>query len=160
VVDRVKVYVDSSFDERKGLAGIGIVIQKGLKQRNISTYLHCPSNNYGELFAVYLGAILTHGQGIIYTDSETAIKFINNEVNPDKPRDKQQYYNYQMMKVLAYKVNLLKPEVRKVKAHTGQMKFLEIGNAMADLLSKQGRAKFYQSEKLKRAKFEHISKVK
>lgn len=142
----MKVYVDSSFDDKRGVAGIGILLQDGLKQRAISTYLHCPSNNYGELFAIYLGAILTHGQGIIYTDSECALKYVKNEINPDKPRSREQYYNYQMMKVLAYKVRLLNPNVQKVKAHTGQMKFLSIGNAMADLLAKQGKCKYYQQK--------------
>lgn len=145
MAEKIEVYVDSSFDDKRGVAGIGIVVQKGLKQRIISTFLHCPSNNYGELFAIYLGAILTHGQGIIYTDSEAALKYINGEINPNKPRTKEQYYNYQMMKVLAYKINLLKPNVQKVKAHTGQMKFLSIGNAMADILSKQGRVKYYST---------------
>ena len=53
-----------------------------------------------------------------------------------------------MMKVLAYKVGLLNPNVQKVKAHTGYMKLLEIGNAMSDLLAKQGRAKFYAKNSL------------
>ena len=142
----IKVYVDSSFDEKRNVAGLGIVLQDGLKQRVISTFLNCPSNNYGELFAIYLGAILTHGQGIIYTDSECALKYVKNEINPDKPRTREQYYNHQMMKVLAYKVRLLNPNIQKVKAHTGQMRFLSIGNAMADLLAKQGRAKYYQQK--------------
>lgn len=140
----IEVYADSSYDEKRKIAGIGIVVQNGVKQRIISNYLPCPSNNYGELFAVYLGAILTHGQGIIYTDSESALKYIRKEIK-EKPRTREQYHLHQMMKVLAYKVQLLNPNVQKVKAHTGQMKFLSIGNAMADLCAKQGRAKYYST---------------
>lgn len=147
MVDEIIAYCDSTYDEKRKVAGIGIVIQKGLQQKIISNWVHCPSNNYGELFAIYLGAILTHGKGTIYTDSECAISYIENRVK-EKPRTKEQYYNHQMMKVLAYKVRLLNPKVCKVKAHTGYMKLLEIGNAMADLLAKQGRAKFYAKENL------------
>lgn len=138
------VHCDSSYDDKRGIAGIGIVIQNGVKQRTISNWLHCPSNNYGELFAIYLGAILSHGKGIIYTDSECALAYIEGRIK-EKPRTAEQYRIHQMMRVLAYKINLLKPEVRKIKAHTGYMKYLEIGNAMSDLLAKQGKAKYYST---------------
>lgn len=140
--DKLIVYCDSSYDDKRKVAGLGIVIQKGLKQRIISNWLHCPSNNYGELFSIYLGVILTHGKGIIYTDSETALLYLQGKIK-EKPRTKEQYYVHQMMKVLAYKINLLKPDVRKVKAHTGFLKHLDIGNAMSDLCAKQGKCKYY-----------------
>ena len=139
-------YCDSSFDDKRGVAGIGIVIQDGEKQRIFSNWIHCKSNNYGELWAIYITAILTSGQATIYTDSESALAYINNKINPDRPRTQAQYIEHQKMRVLAYKVNRLHPKVEKVKAHTRQFKFLSIGNALSDLLAKQGRAKFYAQE--------------
>lgn len=135
-------YCDSSFDEKRKIAGIGIVIQEGSQQRMISNWIPCETNNYGELYAVFLATILTEGRATIYTDSQCALGYINKWVK-DKPRTEQQYFNHQRMRLLAYKINQYKPNVQKIKAHTGYMKLLEIGNAMADLLSKQGRAKYY-----------------
>ena len=141
---RMKCYVDSSFDDKRKVAGIGIVIQNGEKQQVYSHWIPCNSNNYGELWAVYIASILTHGkQGVIYTDSECALAYLENRINPERPRTQAQYIEHQKMRVLAYKVNRLHPNVQKVKAHTRQFKFLAIGNAMADLCAKNGRAKFY-----------------
>lgn len=140
----MKCYVDSSYDDKRGVAGLGILIQDGEKQRMYSNWLSCKSNNYGELFAVYLAAILTHGKkGTIYTDSECALAYLEGRINNERPRTQAQYIEHQNMRVLAYKINRLHPNVQKVKAHTKQFKFLAIGNAMSDLLAKQGRAKFY-----------------
>lgn len=140
----MKCYVDSSFDDKRGVAGIGIVIQNGEKQQVYSHWIPCNSNNYGELWAIYIASILTHGkQGIIYTDSECALAYLENKINNERPRNHAQYVEHQKMRVLAYKVRKLNPNVQKVKAHTKQMKFLAIGNAMADLLAKQGKCKYY-----------------
>ena len=139
----MKCYVDSSFDIKKGVAGLGIVIQKGEKQHIYSNWIPCGSNNYGELFAIYLAAILTNGQATIYTDSECALAYLNGRINNEKPRTYTQYIEHQKMKVLAYKIKRLNPNVQKVKAHTKQVKFLSIGNEMSDLLAKQGKCKYY-----------------
>ena len=143
----MKCYVDSSFDFKKNVAGIGIVIDTGEKQRVISHWIPCNSNNYGELWAIYMASILTHGkQGIIYTDSECALAYIENRINNERPRTHAQYVEHQKMRVLAYKIRRLNPTVQKVKAHTKQMKFLAIGNAIADLLANQARCKYYASK--------------
>lgn len=140
----MKCYVDSSYDDKRGVAGIGIVIQNGEKQQVYSHWIPCSSNNYGELWAVYIASILTHGkQGVIYTDSECALAYLENRINNERPRTQAQYIEHQKMRVLAYKVNRLHPNVQKVKAHTRQFKFLAIGNAMADLCAKNGRTKYY-----------------
>lgn len=142
----MKCYVDSSFDIKKGVAGIGIVIENGEKQRIISNWIPCNSNNYGELFAIYIASILTSGQATIYTDSECALAYLENRINHDRPRTQAQYIEHQKMRLLSYKVRKLNPTVKKVKAHTKQIKFLEIGNALSDLLAKQGRCKYYASK--------------
>lgn len=142
----MKCYVDSSFDLKKGVAGIGIVIENGEKQRIISNWIPCNSNNYGELYAIYIASILTSGQATIYTDSECALAYLNKKTNEERPRTYAQYVEHHKMRLLAYKIRRLNPNVQKVKAHTKQVKFLEIGNAMADLLAKQGRCKYYASK--------------
>ncbi|MEE0060522.1 MAG: RNase H family protein [Acutalibacteraceae bacterium] len=152
----LKAWVDSSFDEKLKIAGIGVVLQDGYNQQVISNWIPCETNNYGELFAVFLATILTEGKAVIYTDSQCAIGYLNKWVK-DKPRTEQQYFNHQRMRLLAYKIRMYNPEVQKIKAHTGQMKYLEVGNAMADLASKQGRTKYYlKLNNINRRNFEHI----
>ena len=140
---KIEAYCDSSYDEKKKIAGIGIVIKEGEKQRMLSNWIPCGSNNYGELWAVYIASILIGDKGVIYTDSECALAYLDGRINPDRPRTHRQYIEHQNMRVLAYKVNRLHPNVQKVKAHTRQMKFLSIGNAMADLCAKQGKCKYF-----------------
>lgn len=141
----MKCFVDSSFDHKRNIAGFGIVIQDGEKNRIFSNWIPCKSNNYGEIWAVYVAAILTGGQAKIFTDSECAIAYITGKIREDKPRNLEQFIEHKKMKVLAYKINRLNPEVEKIKAHTRHMKTKDIGNAMADLLAKNGRAKYYEN---------------
>ncbi len=61
----MKAYCDSSFDEKKGIAGIGIVIENGTKRRLVSNWIKARSNNEAELFAIYLAGILTENNGVI-----------------------------------------------------------------------------------------------
>ena len=139
----MKIYVDSSFDEKNLIAGIGLHIEDGVKQRDISNWIPCNNNNFAELWGIYLAAILSNGKNCtIYTDSQVAIQYLTGNVK-EKPRKQSQYINHQQMKVLAYKVNRLKPLVEKVKAHSGRIERGYIGNQLADILSHQGRAKFY-----------------
>lgn len=81
----IKAYTDASFDEKRGIAGIGVVIKDGLKERVFSVWTKARAVNDAELFAIHLASILTEGKGIIYTDSQTAISYINGEIK-DKPR--------------------------------------------------------------------------
>lgn len=140
----MKAWVDSSFDNFRKVAGIGIYIEDGSRQKIISNWIPCRDNNYGELYAIYIGAILTGG-GEVYTDSETAIDYIKNRVL-NKPRTPEQYRFHQKMRLLAYKIRRLHPTVEKVKAHSREVRKLEIGNAVSDLAAKQGLAKYFERE--------------
>ena len=140
----IEAFTDSSYDIKRKVAGIGIVINDGLHQRTVSNYVKASSNNYGELFAIYVAAILLHGKdSTVYTDSQTALQYINSSIK-DKPRTREQYIEHMNMKVLAYKIKRLGVAVDKVKAHTNQLKNKNIHNNMADLLAKYGRSKFYE----------------
>jgi ribonuclease HI len=142
----IKIYTDASFDNNKKIGGIGICIQDGIKQKTISNWIPATDNNYVELFAIYLGAILLNGRkGEIHTDSQTAIGYIRDEVK-DKPRTFDQYARHQRMRLLAYKIRGLLDgiSVVKTKAHTKHYQLEAVGNELADILAKQGRSKFYE----------------
>lgn len=48
-MQEIIAYADSSFDERLNIAGIGIMIKKGEKERVYSTWIKAQSNNEAEL---------------------------------------------------------------------------------------------------------------
>lgn len=138
------IFVDSSFDEKRKVAGIGLYIKNGVKERCISNWIPVDNNNHAELFAIYIASILMNGkQGTIYTDSQNALAYINDQVK-DKPRTREQYIRHMKMKVLAYKVRKLGCDIQKTKAHERKFQRNSLGNNMADLLAKNGRAKFYE----------------
>lgn len=139
----MEIYTDASFDEKRGIAGIGLLIRKGAKQTNISNWIPAPDNNYAELWAIYMASILMSGRdGVIYTDSQTALSYIKNEIK-EKPRTREQYERHQRMRLLAYKVRKLNPKVEKVKGHESKYQEKPLSNNMADLLAKFGRSKYY-----------------
>lgn len=139
----MKIYTDASFDQKEGIAGIGILIKDGLKERVHSTWTKANNINEAELFAIYIAGILSEGRGTIYTDSQSAISYINNEVK-EKPRTKEQYLNYMQCKFWASKINKLgNISIEKIKAHEHKFQIHSLGNRRADLLAQEGRSKFY-----------------
>ena len=139
----MKAFCDSSFDEKKGVAGIGIVVCDGQKRKVYSNWIVASSNNEAELFAIHLASILTEGKGIIYSDNQTAISYINNEIK-DKPRTREQYIRHKMCEYWAYQIRRRGITVEKIKAHTSYFQTHLIGNRFADLAANEGRAKFYE----------------
>ena len=139
----MKAFCDSSFDEKKGVAGIGIVVCDGQKRKVYSNWIVASSNNEAELFAIHLASILTEGKGIIYSDSQTAISYINNEIK-DKPRTREQYIRHKMCEYWAYQIRQRGITVEKIKAHTSYFQTHLIGNRFPDLAANEGRAKFYE----------------
>lgn len=144
----MEIYTDCSFMEKEQIAGIGILVNDGQKQRSYSNWIFSPSNNYGELFAIYEAAILTGGKpSTIYTDSQTALDFIHNNIRIKKREDfkkLEQYLCYQEMRVLAYKIRKVSPNIKfeKVKAHRRDFRVGHLNNSMADLLAKRGLSKY------------------
>lgn len=139
----MKTYVDASFDDKRNIAGIGIYIKDRQKERVFSIWTPSLSINEAELFAVYIGGILSSGQGEIYTDSQTAIQYINKGV-ADKPRTQEQYIRHKRCELWAYKIRKLNITPQKIKGHQKNMQTHSLGNQMADLLALKGRAKFYE----------------
>lgn len=139
----LKIYTDASFDEKIGVAGIGILIKKGQKERIYSGYIKARTVNDAELFAIHLASIMAEGKGIIYTDSQTAISYIKREIK-DKPRTREQYFNHMQCEYWAAQIRRRKVNVEKIKAHEHKFQTHSIGNRIADLLAMRGRASFYE----------------
>ena len=145
----IKAYCDSSFDDKLGIAGIGIIVENGAKRKIVSSWVKARSNNEAELFAIYLASILTESKGIIYTDSQTAISYIRGEIK-DKPRTKEQFVRHKYCEYWAYKIKIRGTNPEKIKAHQHVFQTHSIGNRFADLAANEGRAKFYENMKLSR----------
>ncbi len=136
-------FSDASFDQDRKVAGIGIVIDKDVKSSNVSNWIPCDDVNYAELFAIYIAGILLGGKGKVYTDSQTAIDYLQGRIRDDKPRTHPQYIRHMQKKVLAYKIKKLDLEVIKVKGHSKEMRLTELNNNDADINAKKGLAKYY-----------------
>lgn len=144
----MKIFTDSSLDEQKGVAGIGLYIMRGAQNETVSHWIKTDDNNFAELWAIYQASILAYGKDcIIYTDSQTALQYINGNENIEKLRTREQYIRHKQMQLLAYKVRRLKPHVEWTKGHLKYYQENAIGNQIADNLSKQGRAKYYKQQK-------------
>jgi ribonuclease HI len=141
----VRVYVDSSYDEKKKIAGYGIYVLDGVKEKSYSNFIPAPSNNYGELWAIYQAAILTSGKRdvVIYTDSQTALQYINRQIK-EKERYFDKYIIHKQMELLAYKIRRLNPTCEKIKGHVSHFQKHCTAQNIADLLAKRGRSKYYE----------------
>jgi len=139
----IKAYCDSSFDEKKGIAGIGVIIENGTKRKLISNWINARSNNEAELFAIYLADILTEGKGTIFTDSQTAIAYIEREIK-DKPRTHEQFIRHKHCEYWACQIRNRGVHPQKIKAHQKVLQTHSIANRFADLAANEGRAKFYE----------------
>ncbi len=139
----IKAYCDSSFDEKLGIAGVGIIIDDGNKRRLVSNWISARSNNEAELFAIYLASILTEGQGVIYTDSQTAISYIEADIK-DKPRNKEQFLRHKYCEYWAFQLRRRGVHPQKIKAHQRVFQTHSMGNRFADLAANEGRAKYYE----------------
>ena len=140
----MKIFTDSSYDEKRKIAGIGIYVVKGASNRTISNWIKTDDNNFAEMFAVYQAAILGSGKDCtIYTDSQAVLCYLNRQENPKKPRTQEQYIRHKRLQLLAYKIRKLNPRVQWTKGHQQYFQSTSVANQIADSLAKQGRAKFY-----------------
>ena len=141
----MKIYTDASYDDKKGIAGMGIVVCKGQNRITISNWGNFKSINEAELFAIYQGCILSGGEPCeIITDSQTALEYIERDIK-DKPRTKEQYIRHKHCEFWAYKIRKFKNiTFAKIKGHQHNFQTQSMGNRLADVLANEGRAKFYE----------------
>ena len=141
----MKIFTDASYDDKRKIAGIGIYIVKGASNRTISHWIETDNVNHAELWAIYQASILGSCRDCtIYTDSLTAIQYVEGREKPDKLRTREQYIRHKQMQFLAYQIRRLKPNLQWTKGHKKYYQENAIGNQIADNLSKLGRAKFYE----------------
>ena len=141
------IFTDCSYNSKLGIAGIGIYIKDGVKQRAVSNWIPAPDNNYGEIFGIYIAGILMGGKdGTIYTDSQTAMAYINDAVK-EKPRNKEQYERHQRMRLIGYKIRKLGVKVAWVKGHQHNLQKMAVDNSLADNFAKQGISKYLLTSK-------------
>lgn len=152
-MEKLVIYTDASYDNKRGVAGLGIVMSRGEKRRTISNWGHFKSINEAELFAIYQGVVLSGGEpATIITDSQAALDYINNSIK-DKPRTREQYLRHKHCQFWAYKIRKFKNCIfEKVKAHLKDRKRKNIANNMADLMARDGLAKFYLTLSNKRVR--------
>ena len=142
----MEIFCDCSYDNKNKIAGIGLLIKDGVKQKTVSNWIQAPDNNFGEIWAVYQAAILMGGrEGTIYTDSQNALLYIQDKVK-DKPRTREQYENHQRMRLMGYKIRKLGANVEWVRSHDKQLKYESLSNNIADLLAKMGVNKYLQNK--------------
>ena len=146
----MEIFVDASLDEKKGIAGVGIYVMRGASNRTISQWYKTDDVNEAELWGIYIASILGHGKDCtIYTDSKTALAYVQKEVK-EKPRTFEQHIRHKKMELLAYKVRKLNPKIEWIRGHCKFYQKQYIGNNIADKLAHQGRAKYYAQQKTSR----------
>ena len=138
----MKAYCDSSFSEKDGVAGIGVTVIDGEKRRVYSNWIRARTNNEAELFAIHLASIVAGADAEIYSDSQTAISYIECSIK-DKPRTREQYINHKHCEFWAAQIRRRGVKAIKIKAHEKKFETHSIGNRLADLLAQEGRAKYY-----------------
>ena len=147
----MKIYTDASFDQKRKVAGWGIVVQDGMKERTYSNWFPVENINLAEMFAIHTACVLSGGrQCTIYTDSMTALSYIKGERGREYEKKKraiwtrEQYLNHKKMRVLAYQIKRLNPNIsfEWIKAHRNVFQRESIANNMADLLAKRGIADY------------------
>jgi ribonuclease HI len=139
------IHTDASFDEKKGIAGIGILVSKGSRRDLISNWCEAKSINEAELKAIYLACVLAGGEPCeIVTDSQTALQYIQYGVK-DKPRTQEQYIRHKHCEFVAYKIRKF-PNITfsKIDGHQTNFQTQSMGNRLAAVLANEGRAKFYE----------------
>lgn len=139
----MKTYSDASFDEKRGIAGIGAVVYDDYgKKHTHNCYIPVRTINEAELYAIYFASIFNENKGVVYSDSQTAISYIKGEIK-DKPRTKEQYLNHMHCLYWAVKIRKRGIKVEKIKGHQNVFQLHFIGNRSADLEAQEARARCY-----------------
>lgn len=144
------IYVDSSYDQKRHIAGIGIVIQEnGVTKKPISLWIKVPDNNWGELFGIYQAAILSGGaEATVISDSKIALEYVNGEreFRTKEGWSLEKYIRHNKMRVLGYKVRKVNKNVKFewIKAHTNKLEIKSMMNKLADMYANLGRSKYYE----------------
>ena len=152
-MSKIQVYTDASYSEKDKIAGVGVVVQKGTKRVLYSNYFSAKTSNEGELKAIWFACQICLGKEIeLHTDSQSALTFLAGEENPDRPRSREAWENFQTCRFWAKKIHYdarlagTKVTFFKVKAHQKNYSSEPIcNNRLADDLAREGLGKFYKN---------------
>lgn len=158
-------FTDASYDDKNKVAGWGVVIQitkNGVtKEHPYKGYLKCSNNNLAELYAIHQALIFLAGNKYkteatkltIYTDSQTALDYINGLREKEYEHKKRgiwtksQYINHKQLQLLAYKIRKMciggTVEYKKVKGHCRDFEDEHLVNNLADGYARIGRSLYY-----------------
>lgn len=143
----MNIWCDSSYDEARKIAGIGIIAERnGVFGKPISFWHRCEDNNEGELFAIYISAVKSGGEPCtIYSDSQMAIDYINGTYQPKQPMSEKRLKQHIKMRMLAHKIRKVSDNIsfEWTKGHRQVYQKKSLGNNICDLMAKMGRAKYY-----------------
>lgn len=145
----MRIFTDASYDEKRNIAGIGILVCKGQRRDLISNWVEAKSINEAELKAIEIACILSGGEPCeIITDSQTALQYIQKGIK-DKPRTQEQYIRHKHCEFVTYKIRKFKNVTfSKIKGHQKTFQTHSMGNQISDVLACEGRSKFYERNKL------------
>lgn len=144
------IYVDSSYDQKRGIAGIGIIIEEnGVTKKPISMWIKAPDNNWGELWGIYQAAILSGGaETVVISDSQVALDYVagNREFRSKPDWTQEKFIKHNQMRVLAHNARSVSRNVRFewIKAHTNKLQVKPMMNKLADMYANLGRSKYYE----------------
>lgn len=138
----MKIFVNTSLDKENEIAGIGIyVIDEKNNTQTISQYYKTNNIDEAELWSIYQASILGHGkESTIYTNSEKALKYIQNEIK-DIPETKEQYIQAKKLKYLSYQIKKLNSKVEYIHKSKNPNE-LVMGNIISNYLTEKGKDKY------------------
>ena len=58
----MEIWTDASFDQKRKVAGWGVVIKEGMKERTYSNWLPTDNVNLAEIFAIHTACVLAGGK--------------------------------------------------------------------------------------------------
>lgn len=134
LIDRTIIYTDGSYTNNK--CGFGVVILNPNNEKVIA-YGRVPlnpSNNVGELYAIYVGLSLVKGDVVIHTDSHYAISCLTTYVHNWMKNGWNGVANRNLIEGIYSLMQNRKISFQHVKAHTG----IEF-NEEADRLANNGK---------------------
>lgn len=147
----IKIYTDSSFNDKYKVAGVGVVIDLEIEKKLFKNCFKLPNNNTGELAAIWYALSIARKYKppfIIYTDSQTAIDYINGVAEKKKDLTPEKIRNRLELKKWAYRIKKIMPiecQILHIKAHTGHHNDNAVNNAHADQEAKNAVYKYINS---------------
>jgi ribonuclease HI len=139
LLDKTIIYTDGSFSD--GECGFGIVIitsngDKIAAYGRVSDAVHngTPTNNVGELYAIYVALSLVRGDIILYTDSQYSISCLTTYIHDWMQKGWAGVANRQIIEGVYAQMQNRNVIFRYVVGHSG----IEF-NEEADKLANQGR---------------------